>query len=607
MSMGPRGLRDGLPLRLLFACVFSLAAPGLALAQFSAGGPSLQVEAVTETDGAHAGKPLRAAVVVTVQEGWHVNAHEPLEPFLIPTALSVEPIEGITIVDTVYPEPEMVKFSFSEDLLAVYEHEFAIGIVLDVAEDLSPGDYALEGTLKYQACNDRQCWAPATRAVEIPFKVVDASSVLKPEHEAVFDAIAFTRVDKPVVPTVPAAEETAPMELAEREGSAAARPSAEGGQDLLKDFSVAGQAGGIMDATTFLAFIDGAESGVAPSPSHAFEGKSIWWVLLLTIAGGLALNLTPCVLPIIPINLAIIGAGAQASSRLRGFALGGAYGAGIALVYGILGLVVVLTTASFGAINSSWLFNFAVAALFVVLGLAMFDVITIDFSRFQSKIEVKKKGRGNFIVALAMGAVAAFLAGACVAPVVISVVVLSRDLYAKGSPVGVLLPFLLGLGMALPWPLAGAGMSMLPKPGKWMVRVKYAFGVFILVMALYYGNQSYGLFADRYLVDPDAVQASVEAMDEEGWTASLEEGLALARQENRYVLIDFWATWCKNCLVMNKTTLKDPDVNTRLADYVKVKYQAEFPDQSPTRELLQEFDQYVGLPFYVILRPNVAS
>ena len=104
--------------------------------------------------------------------------------------------------------------------------------------------------------------------------------------------------------------------------------------------------------------------------------------MMLVLLGGLALNLTPCVLPMVPINLAIIGAGAQADSRHRGFLLGATYGAAMALVYGVLGLVVVLTASSFGTINANPWFNAGIAVLFVVLGLAMFDVVNIDFSRF---------------------------------------------------------------------------------------------------------------------------------------------------------------------------------------------------------------------------------
>ena len=175
--------------------------------------------------------------------------------------------------------------------------------------------------------------------------------------------------------------------------------------------------------------------------------------------GGLALNLTPCVLPMIPINLAIIGAGAQAGSRRRGFLLGLAYGGAMAFVYGVLGLIVVLTASTFGTINASPWFNLGIAVLFVVLALAMFDVFEIDFSRFSGNIG-SGAGRGTFLLAFTMGAVAALLAGACVAPVVIQVVLFSSNLYATGTSVALALPFFLGVGMAMPWPIAGAGLAV---------------------------------------------------------------------------------------------------------------------------------------------------
>ena len=165
-----------------------------------------------------------------------------------------------------------------------------------------------------------------------------------------------------------------------------------------------------------------------------FEGRGPLAILLIVFLGGLALNLTPCVLPMIPINLAIIGAGAQAGSRSRGFLLGAAYGAAMALVYGVLGLVVILTAGTFGTINSSPWFNLGIAVLFVVLGLAMFDVIMIDFSRFSSGFRVRRRrAAARSCSRSRMGAVAALLAGACVAPVVIQVVLFSSNLYATGT------------------------------------------------------------------------------------------------------------------------------------------------------------------------------
>ena len=90
-----------------------------------------------------------------------------------------------------------------------------------------------------------------------------------------------------------------------------------------------------------------------------------------------------------------------------------------------------------------------------------------------------------------------------------------------------------------------------------------------------------------------------------GWHASLAEGLNVALLEQKPVLIDMWATWCKNCVVMDRTTLADPAVTKALDGYVKIKYQAEQLDEYPARALVERF-KVIGLPTYVILHPNRA-
>ena len=146
--------------------------------------------------------------------------------------------------------------------------------------------------------------------------------------------------------------------------------------------------------------------------------------------------------------------------------------------------------------------------LFVVLALAMFDVITIDFSRFSSSFRVGDSSRGTFVAGVRHGRRrraarrrlrrAGRHSGRAV---------LEQSL-REGTAVALALPFLLGVGMAVPWPLAGAGLAALPKPGAWMVRVKQVFGVVILATAAYYGYEAYSLFADRWV---DAVRSARRA------------------------------------------------------------------------------------------------
>ncbi|NNJ71400.1 MAG: thioredoxin fold domain-containing protein [Kiritimatiellales bacterium] len=397
---------------------------------------------------------------------------------------------------------------------------------------------------------------------------------------------------------------TEPVEKVEAEEAAAPDWMVE-----LETYEVLGTAVGYKKAGPFIRFLDAVESGVGEDLSGfrlflvdpvAFVRESgLLLAIIFILIGGLALNLTPCVLPMIPINLAIIGAGAQAGSKSRGFALGATYGLGIALVYGLLGVIVVLTGSQFGTIQANPWFNLVIAVIFAVLALAMFDVFQIDFSRFQSKLGGEPKRQGSFLVAIGMGSVAALLAGACVAPVVIAVLLLAASVYEANAIAGLLLPFVLGIGMALPWPFAGAGLSFLPKPGKWMEFIKYGFGVGIVFFALYYGQLSYRAFRPADVTEEGEI-AGHHIID--GTTnIGLADALKQAREKGEPVFIDFWASWCKNCKVMDKTTFKDEMVKARLEGYTFIKYIAEDLGNPETEAVLNRFG-IQGLPTFVVLR-----
>ncbi|HZR22408.1 MAG TPA: thioredoxin family protein [Vicinamibacterales bacterium] len=548
--------------------------------------PRAEVTAVTERSNAHPGDTLHVALNVSLPEGVHTQSNKPSDETFIATELNVDP--PFTVSEIVWPPSSDLVQAGLDKPLKVFEQQFVIGVAVALPANTPTGPATIPVSLRYQACDEKICYAPTNATAEWKVDVVPASHALASVDSA-FPQIKFGTGERPAGGAGKAGGTG-------RESS----PSAQSGPvDLSKldDFTVAGTTGGYQGSGDFLKFIKDAEAGV--KQQGMFEGRGPIAILLLVLIGGLALNLTPCVLPMIPINLAIIGAGAQASSRGRGFLLGSAYGLAMAIVYGAIGLVVILTAGSFGSINSSPWFNVGIAILFIVLGLAMFDVLLIDFSKYAGDVGGRK---GSMVLAFSMGAVAALLAGACVAPVVIQVVLFSSNLYATGTKIALALPFCLGIGMAIPWPIAGAGLASLPKPGMWMVRVKQAFGVFILATAAYYGYQAYELFSNRW-VDPTAVSASVEDQLKEGWNPSLAAGLEQAKRENKPVLIDMWATWCKNCLTMDKTTLANGDVKSALNNYVKVKFQAEDPDSPPAKPLMQKFDA-VGLPTYVILKPK---
>ena len=365
---------------------------------------------------------------------------------------------------------------------------------------------------------------------------------------------------------------------------------------------------GYADVPDFLAFLDPSAPPPATSawrlflddPAQFYLRRGVLPSILLILIGGILLNLTPCVLPMIPINLAIIGASGTNASRGARFGLGLIYGLGMALVYGALGLVVVLSGSVFGAINSSPIFNGAIAVLFVALALAMFDVWQLDFSRFRKTGGLA--GKARLPAVLVMGGVSALLAGACVAPVLIAVLALSGSLYAQGAASALALPFLLGVGMALPWPLVAAGLAVLPKPGAWMEKVKKAFGVLILLLALYYAWNAVHAFRAPAAGAATTVPAETvfhrfdfSADPPEAFNALLAEAAASGKP----VLIDFGAHWCKVCKLMDATTLRDPAVVEKLKTVFPVQVLADEPNKSPAREALAPF-AVQGYPTFLL-------
>ena len=324
---------------------------------------------------------------------------------------------------------------------------------------------------------------------------------------------------------------------------------------------------GYMRAEEFIAFLEGKEV-------DSLAGHGLWVMLLLVLLGGLAMNLTPCVLPMVPINLMIVGRSAK-----RGLA----YGLGIALAYGLLGVGAAVGGLAFGDIQGSPWFNAVVAVVFAGLALALFDVWFLDLSKKRGAY-APRAGQGLGFAFL-LGVMSAVLAGACVAPVLISVLLLTADLVAKGHRLAMFLPFVMGVGMALPWPFAGAGMKVLPKPGAWMKWVNRVFGVVVLGFAAYYGQLAIRGWTGAD-VNYGKIRDEVRIQDLETFVANRKGPL----------LIDCWATWCKNCWAMD-AVMADEKVKRALEPFEVIHVQAE--DISELRKV-KGFESIRGLPAFVI-------
>ena len=507
---------------------------------------------------------LNATMALSNEVAWVTfDFRVPPEHVLYAERVAFQDGDGNALKPAAIAEPLMHLDAVSGQQKLVYDQSFSATLKIDPP---FPGGLLV----KFQGCSNSACYFPEKHA--------------------------FTLTSTSIV---------ARAEKGREEALAGSGASPVQSQIQTNGFSIAGRETGYIPKKAFLAFLDESKSGQSHSTDALAKFNRVGPLvsLLLIVLGGVGLNLTPCVLPLIPINLAIIGAGARASSRRRGFALGGTYGLGMALVYGVLGLVVVLTGSKFGTLNSSAWFNLGIAVVFLIMSLAMFDLVNVDFSRFQAKRGgAGPSAGGQYILALGMGAMVALLAGACVAPVVISVLLMAAQLYGKGAVAGLLLPFLLGLGMALPWPFAGAGLSFLPKPGQWMKWVKYSFGVLILLFAGYYGHLAYGVFRTDSDLRASRRTTAGQSSDEAASNKALELALQQSKAQGKPLLIDFAASWCKNCLAMDSTVFPAPEVKQQLGQFVVVRYNAEKPNESPAKEVLDQFG-VIGLPTYIVLLP----
>ena len=393
--------------------------------------------------------------------------------------------------------------------------------------------------------------------------------------------------DEPPVARPPAAAPSKPAVTAET--TAEKKPSASTYKVRL--------AHGYMEADKFLAFLSGKgvpgelsfrigpDGAVEDLPGNdgdddMFSGKAWWLIALIALFGGLAMNLTPCVLPLVPVNLMVIG---KSATR------GALYGLGMTLAYGALGILAGFAGVAFGEIQGSPWFNVSVAILFAILSLSLMGVFFIDFSGRRNSLVSMRSRMFPGLFAFFMGVVGAVLAGACVAPLLISVLMLTADLVAKGHKVAFALPFILGLGMALPWPFAGAGMKVLPKPGPWMAKVNKVFGVCVMGFALWYAYLAYGGFRDRLHRDAPPSEGVVSLSSPKDMKL---DGLKSP------VLVDCWATWCKNCTAMEHGTLADPKVKEAVGKFTFVRVDCEDMAELKGTAL---FGKIKGLPAFLVI------
>jgi cytochrome c-type biogenesis protein len=210
--------------------------------------------------------------------------------------------------------------------------------------------------------------------------------------------------------------------------------------------------------------------------------------LPIVFVAGLLTSLTPCVYPMIPITVALVGgqAGRAGRGRRRG-ALTLAYVVGLALVYAALGVLAGLTGTLFGAVSTNpWLY-FVMGNLLVLAGLMMLDVIPVPVPQRVISRAASVGARGRVSGAFAMGSVSGLVAAPCSAPVMATV--LAWVSMTGSALLGFIYLFVFSLGMCALLVAVGVSagsLARLPRAGMWTLWVKRVFAAVMFAVAEYY-------------------------------------------------------------------------------------------------------------------------
>jgi thiol:disulfide interchange protein DsbD len=348
----------------------------------------------------------------------------------------------------------------------------------------------------------------------------------------------------------------------------------------------------------------------APAP----ERSGLLLSLLLVFLAGMGASLTPCVYPMIPITMAIVGA--KGGGKARGFALSAVLVLGMAVTYTTLGVLAAKSGAAFGAFAQKPAFLIPVSLLFAVFALSLFGAFEIALP---SSLAARLQGDGSrkgFGGAFFMGLVLGPLSAPCVGPVIGAVLV---GIAQQGNVwLGGLQLFVFSLGMGVLFMAVGTFSAGLPKSGDWLTRFKHGMGLVVLgfaawnvrlvvpawanfsmwTLVMLTGAAVFGVFepavdlvsqmrrglailllAFGVLLGVRAVEtfvavdllprgAAAAAAKEEhaGWLEQdLEGALAKAKAEHKLVLVDIYAEWCAQCKELDEKTWPDPAVKQWLA------------------------------------------
>ncbi|MGZ6254778.1 MAG: protein-disulfide reductase DsbD family protein [Candidatus Chromulinivorax sp.] len=380
--------------------------------------------------------------------------------------------------------------------------------------------------------------------------------------------------------------------------------------------------------------------------------KSPWTQILLAFLLGLLLSLTPCIYPMIPITIGILHSQGR-KSLFHDFLGSLSYAAGMATTFACLGLLATLAGSSFGSLLSYPPFVIALVLFIGYMSLTMIGVIDMYIPSFMRGQVTLHKNLGPCLAAYLFGAISGTVASPCVSPglaLLLSIVATLGNTF-----LGFLLLFAFGMGLSTPLIIIGTfsnALYLLPQSGMWMVEIKKGLGFFMLATCFYYLSNilpiilvywlgtgftlavagfylqgasdknnpyksSYTLIS--IIMISATIMLAIKSYEKTfykeqiiqdvsiDWQPNYRIALDLAKENNKLLLIDFWAQHCTICKAIDKKVFHNEQFYKALSNnIVFVKIDATHTDNSEYQHARKLYKVYAQ-PTILLVDPTTET